>query len=429
MGFTRLISLLSVGALALTLGPTSPAHAAPLGKTPDRWKVARVLTHHGGDDPIPMVVTGRNNWELSVTLVKGNCEPCVQRYKVRERRPGKEWTKPRLLPTKVRDLRYAMSPKGAAWLTYVHDGRLWYARHNPRGSKIAARKALGPAVPGAQAPRIAAGPGGRAVIDYGRTWFVQAGDGPWDARPQPEATTEDTTLAYTAGGRMLAFWNTGSSAADRQMFATVDEGSLGPVQAIGGWSRTADYVPTKNGGRLVTRPETTAEAGLKVHEQNDTPLGITFDNPREIAPAQDLGSDPMVLVDDAGTLTVAFNGSEGLSGGLWVWQEDRPGSAYLSEPTRVPGTARRGGHQIVTSPNGSLTVASGARTPPPRPLVVKHLPEGKSVWTKGERIKATKPIQRLVTRLGAPRADGNFTVVMTDRRGVLSFTYNAPAGR
>jgi hypothetical protein len=425
-----LVSLLSAGALAVTLGPVSPAHGGPLGKTPsNRWKVARVLAHHGADDPIPMIVTGRNKWELSYTLVRGNCEPCVQKYKVRERRPGRGWAKPKQLPSVARDFSYAISPKGAAWMTYVHDGRVWVARHNPRGKKIAHVKALGPVVEGAQAPRIAAGPGGRAAVDYGRTWFVDEGNEPWSARPQPEITTEDTILAYTAAGDMLAFWNTGYTATDRQLFAPVADGNLGAVQDIGGWSRTADYLPTKNGGRLVTRPDTTADAGLIVHAQTETPLGIRFDNSREIAPAQDLGSDPTVLVDNAGTLTVAYNGSEGLHGGLWVWQEDRPGSGYLSKPTRVPGTAKRGGHQIVTSPNGTLTVASGARTPTPRPLIVKHLPEGKSAWTRGERIKATKPIRRLITRVGAPRADGDFTVVMADRPGVLSFTYDAPRGR
>ena len=65
----------------------------------------------------------------------------------------------------------------------------------------------------------------------------------------------------------------------------------------------------------------------------------------------------------------------------------------------------------------------------PRPVAVTHLPAGKRRWSKVDKIRSTRPTVYTQYYVGVPRANGDLTLVVRDKPGVLAFTYHAPRYR
>jgi hypothetical protein len=185
-------------------------------------------------------------------------------------------------------------------------------------------------------------------------------------------------------------------------------------------------VETVKGGRLVTQA---TDGAITLWQLEPTTDGVAFSKVRDLAgPVRsgDLVREPQVAVDRAGVLTVGWTEPGVQGGGLTLWQEDRPGSAYLERGNLVPGT-RDSVARFVTSPRGSLAVA--LRRADENAIVrVKHLPAGKAKWTDGVRLVSPKPdpSTSAAWAIGTPNNAQGLRVVVNDTVGVYGFRFDAP---
>jgi hypothetical protein len=250
----------------------------------------------------------------------------------------------------------------------------------------------------------------------------------------------DAKVYVTAYGGSLWFYNR-----DGQLFAA--GGGIGAPQVVGE-AADADYIEMFNHrgdvqARLVTR-DLAGEHTVRVYDL-DHRIGQPWviENARDLGPSGSpsgsrSGGPVKVMKDDARILTVAWPEAtdDNVGGGTLVWQDDRYRSDYLSRPTLVPGSRRPFGADVEVSPNGTISAASVANVAEPSHINVRHLPAGKTTWTKPTRISAPKPARCTASTiarclpvfdLGVPRGSNDMTVAVNDRAGVVALTYNAPA--
>jgi hypothetical protein len=366
-------------------------------------------------------------------------------WRVRESRDGSLGFKPRLEgPRDVLRFRYDESQgQGTTYVAYEANGRLWAVESSPERS-IRLTNELDLAAAGAEAPKVVAGESSKdhALITQDGTWYQHTGpvgganpettpdDGSggsgWVPYPDPNVDgvpgNAGESYAFAASGHLLVFWNAPNGdlmVARRDAQDTTAAFEKAQMVATGG-DRFVDFVHSSEGGRLVTQA---ADGTISLWGYAN---GAWFpESLRERLPeTAGVAEVPEVLLDRRGTLTIAWRETiEG--GGLMLWQEERPRGGFLERPTFVPGT-RGSDIRVVMSPRGTVTVGL-RRNDEPTLLRVKHLPAGKTRWTRGIRLVSPKPSAAATNwALGSPHLNGDLRVAMNDRVGVYGFRFDAP---
>ncbi|RYU14825.1 hypothetical protein [Nocardioides iriomotensis] len=443
MTFRKIIAQVAAAACTLALLAVAPAITTPgvAAETKrDGWGAQRILKQDDRDTSV-RVSTGRNGWAL-VARQRATCEECSTVHVLRERTPGMGWGKPRNVPARVSKLATGSNAKGTTWVAYYSGEGLVATQHTPRGRRlrepvVLARGRVSPSWE--TTPTVEVGTGGRVLVTFGETWYERSRDGTWSSYRTPSIDQQFTYLrghGFTRAGDLLVFFSSwGPSAPSLMVSRKVDSaGATWSEPTRVGPAGTAQLAATALGERLVTRDDTGHAIRLYRYESTDAAGRPAFTLLRELprsspeTPATTRFHSPVVLTDDDGTLTVAWR-EPMPRGGVMVFQEDRPSGQHLEYPTLVPGTRSVGEWSLVTDPMGNLSISyEDLDNALPRPARTRHLPAGKSAWTRTHRVISPKPTDRgepLV--LGPPASDGDIVAAMSDRAGVLAFDTRVPA--
>lgn len=418
------------------------------------WSGQRALRIAEGEGKAVRLLTNQsksNNWAL---LARQTFDPSAtpDTWRLREytgtSKTGLAWRNPERAPKEVASFRYGQDRWGRTAAAWIHDGALW------AGSKVTWSRApmavtrLADAVPGAGAPEVHMPTQGDGfIIEYAGTWH-EFNPGPlnscngceypyerWSSRaapPAPAGAPADYTRVLRGTGWPMAFW-TGDAGtpADRvlrsaERLATPDGPVWSESQVIAEGHQFVAFTLTARGYRLVTL-DSTGRVNLFDYDEATYGTPGAFTNRRVVSDPTD-GSMPQVLVDRHGIFTLAWRDADP-EGGLFVWQEDRPGSKYLEQPTLVPGTQHTETATLVTAPYGTLTVVfqpdqHRRSVQFPRAL---HLPTGASRWTDPTRLISPKPApSRGTFSVGQPRITGDVWVAANDDAGVWVHRFDAP---
>lgn len=427
MGPRRLLAAAVTTVLAASLLSGVPSAAGEVNG-PESWTAMRVLKQQERENAVDLYA-GRHGWALMAREFP-TCEECRTVHRLRERVSGQGWGKPRNIPPKVSGFAADTNARGATWITYTSGG-IMAAMVSPGGRRVGEPVMLGKDHDGSweTMPTIEVGMAGRVLIRFGETWYERAGDGAWSSYGGPDSGRSPVLpgwvrdTAFTESGDLLAFF-VGRTTGELQVSRRGPGSSWSTPQTVAG-AVTADYVETARGGRLVTHGR---DGAVLVWDYlpDDGSGGFGFTRRDFAAGSPTSVVRPQVLVDGSGTLTVAWRDpAEG--GGTLLWQEDRPGSSHLERGNvMVPGT-RNAETTVVTAPRGTLTVASVKDGTGPGPVVVRHLPAGKSEWTSGIRLVTPKPPSAQgAIALGTPQRDGDLRIAVNDRTGVWMHAFDAP---
>ncbi len=432
----------------LTVGMVAAAMPSASAGDNDRrdWKDKRVVTTANAADGALHALGGRNAWSMVARELGADTDT----WRLRESATSLGYAKPAAAPTVVQRFRYDESQRqDSTYVAFEKDGRLHGAVHLPNGAALEPAD-LAAVAEGAEAPKVVASEHDQtnALITQAGTWYLHVGDaGRWVSAPDPNVDSvpgnEGEDYAFVDGTDNLAvFWSapngdlrvaTGSHAPIGDGDTTTTLTFTEPQTVATGGEKYVDYVETGLGGRLVTQG-TDGSVTLWEHADRGQGEGLRFYELRELAGPVTSGepiTEPQVAVDPRhATLTVGWKEPRVTGGGLMLWQEDRPASTYLERPTFVTGTRDTGQVSLVTSPQGSLTVAF-RRSDENAVVRVKHLPAGKSKWTDGIRLISPTPKTdaSAAWALGpasAPAANGDLRVVVNDTVGVHGFRFDAP---
>jgi hypothetical protein len=452
-------SRLLTAALGVLLATTTVALTGTAATAGDNdredWSGQRALrTGEGESQPIRLLTTqSRNNgWALLARRISDpSATPDI--WRLREysgtAKTGLAWRNPARAPKDVTSFRSAQDRWGRTATAWIHDGGLWAGTKTTWSRAPMAVTRLADEVPGAGAPQVLMPAFGEGfIIEYAGTWH-EYNPGPldscngcdhpyqrWYHRAAPAAPAgapaDYTRILRHDTGWLMAFWtgDTGSPGDGALRSAERLPSPDGPVwsepEVIAEGHEFVAFAATALGYRLVTLDP----AGrVNLFDYAETTYGApgAFTNQRVVSDRTD-GSLPRVLVDREGVLTLAWRDADRESG-MFVRQEDRPGSTYLDQPTLVPGTQRSLAATVVTAPYGTLTVAyqSDRQRRGTWQTRVVHLPTGTSRWTDPARLTSPKPAHgRGVFSVGQPRITGDVWVAANDDNGAWVHRFDAP---
>lgn len=450
-----LVGTLGIVFAACTTMVTLTGTAAVAGDN-DRedWSGQRALRAAEGEGKAVRLLINQsksNNWAL---LARQTSDPSATPdiWRLREytgtSKTGLSWRNPARAPKEVTSFRYGQDQWGRTAAAWISDGALWAGRKVTWSRAPMEVTRLADAVPGAGAPEVhmpAQGDG--FIIEYAGTWHefnpgplnsCNGCDSPYErwyhraAPSAPAGAPADYTRVLRGTGWPMAFW-TGDAGtpADRALrsaerLATPDGPVWSESQVIAEGHQFVAFTLTALGYRLVTL-DPTGRVNLFDYDEATYGTPGAFTNGRVVSDPTD-GSMPQVLVDRPGILTLAWRDADP-EAGLFVWQEDRPGSKYLEQPTLVPGTQHTESATVVTAPHGTLTVVfqpdrHRRSVQFPRAL---HLPTGASRWTDPTRLISPKPAHSRGTfSVGQPRITGDVWVAANDAAGVWVHRFDAP---
>lgn len=450
-----LVGTLGIVFAACTTMVTLTGTAAVAGDN-DRedWSGQRALRVAEGEGKAVRLLVNQsksNNWALLARQTSDtSATPDI--WRLREytgtSKTGLSWRNPARAPKEVTSFRYGQDQWGRTAAAWISDGALWAGRKVTWSRAPMEVTRLADAVPGAGAPEVympAQGDG--FIIEYAGTWHefnpgplnsCNGCDSPYErwyhraAPSAPAGAPADYTRILRGTGWPMAFW-TGDAGtpADRALrsaerLATPDGPVWSESQVIAEGHQFVAFTLTALGYRLVTL-DPTGRVNLFDYDEATYGTPGAFTNGRVVSDPTD-GSMPQVLVDRPGILTLAWRDADP-EAGLFVWQEDRPGSKYLEQPTLVPGTQHTESATVVTAPHGTLTVVfqpdrHRRSVQFPRAL---HLPTGASRWTDPTRLISPKPAHSRGTfSVGQPRITGDVWVAANDAAGVWVHRFDAP---
>jgi hypothetical protein len=437
--------------LALTASLTVLTGPATAGSAPGEHTTATIIDGKrdlfGGD-----LITSRNGWALSTHPLGPPCIGCPQRTPLRERVPGKDWAKPRNLPSSVYEPDIKVLRNGSVWMTYVHDGSIWVAEKTPEGKRLRTPVAVAPwtgTLPtGGPQPRLVIGdqslqsPPAAGVlwaeVDGGYAFTERRGDGTWSTpaplpfQNHPNGWSQLDLIDYTSTGDLLMMWTRDGT---QDTWYTTRTGTT--------WD---EPFPFPSGpGRI--RP-LAIEGDLLVYEAGsggvDDPYRlqattlIQSEGPEDFTKARLIDSGNTgpysirVLTDDRRHLTLAWADGDGRY--PMLWSPDRPGS-YLRTATTILGEKPIASWDLVTTPTGTLGFAyTRADQDTTRPLIrFRYLPAGSNTWTSATKIRTDGSPYASAALLGDQPADsadggtsGSVTLRENTRRGAVAHTFTHP---
>lgn len=424
-------------------------------KNGEDWSGQRALRIAEGEGKAVRLLTNQskgNNWAL---LARQTSDPSLTpdvwrlREYTRTSKNGVSWRNPPRAPQEVTYFRSGQDRWGRTAAAWIHDGALWAGTKMTWSRAPMAVTRLADAVPAAGEPHVHMPTHGDGfIIEYANTWHefnpgplnsCNGCDSPyqrWYHRAVPSAPAgapADYTRVLRGTGWPMAFW-TGDTRipgdralrfADRR--TTLDGPAWTEPQVIAEGHQFVSFTLTALGFRLVTL-DPAGKVNLFDYDESTT-FGVpgTFRNRRVVSGPTD-GSPPQVLLDRQNILTVAWRDVDP-EAGLFVWQEDRPGSRHLEQPTLVPDTQHTETATVVTAPYGTLTAVyqpdrhrRGVQV-----LRVRHLPTGTRRWTDVTRLNSPKPApSRGRFSVGQPRITGDVWVAANDDAGVWVHHFDAP---
>ena len=244
--------------------------------------------------------------------------------------------------------------------------RLRVAQHPARGKSTCVRPTLGPVGRLDHIGTVVTGSAGRVLVATGATWYERAADGTWTTYPAPTPVPagSDLRLFYTEGGALLGF-------ADRAGDLTVSRRTGGPGA---GWSvpstvapaGSAEYVDTKEGGRLVTRDRAAGEA-IRLFDYEPDTQGRRVHAPRECWPVgawPASSKPPRASWSTASAPSRSRGQTRAVRPGVRVMQEARRFAPPLAQ--LIPGSTPRSAgtsrwRRVARSPSRSPTPTSRER--------------------------------------------------------------------
>jgi hypothetical protein len=406
-------------------------------------KPVRLLTHQG------------KKWAL---LARQTSAPGAipDTWRLREHtgtsRTGFDWRNPRRAPAEVTFFQSIQNRWGQTAAAWIHDGGLWAGTKVTRSRTPMAVSRLADEVAGAAPPLVLMPTHGDGfIIEYAGTRHeynpgelnsCNGCDYPyprWYHNPAPsvpDGAPADYTRIMRGTGWSMGFWSGDTRNPDDEALRFAERvptphGPVwGPSQVIAEGHRFVDFVHTASGFRLITLGPDDKVNTFTYTESPTYGTPGTFSD-RHIISNPTAAESTQVLVDQNGHFTIAWRDAEP-DGGFFVWQEDRPGSRYLEQPTLVPGTRHTETATVVTAPYGTLTVVfqpDRHRRLVQFPRAV-HLPAGTSRWIDPVLLESPKPApSRGAFSVGQPRRNGDVSVAANDDAGVWVHTFNAPKPR
>ncbi|RYU14824.1 hypothetical protein [Nocardioides iriomotensis] len=429
-------SLTTVLAVGLVGAATPTATAGDNDKAD--WSGTRALRIAGDDEAGKTLVTARNRWAL-LAQDYGNEIEETGAARLRERGRDGVWRNPENLPAYVNWFRHDTNANGWTIGAYVKDGALFGVLHTPRG-RVASTSELARAV-ASEVPRVVAADrlNGLGLIEYGDRLIqrVPARKGNTDPRPAYWTDVTDADADgdpstdhdyFLVSGGVLAV----NPSADGQ--SLVLRKQVPTADGTGTTWTDPQSVPMLSGIDIVHRAPGVQSLigagsdGVTMYDLTTpdvTNPGVwTVGEKRVLHPSN---ATPTAVIDGRGDLTVYWREDTAAGAGTIVWQADRPQGKYLERPTFIGGT-RSTETKVTVSPAGTITVLAQPLTGRWSPLKVKHLPAGKSSWTRWQSLAAPAPQASTIEHnaLGTAQPNGDLTTIVGDARGVYAFMFDAP---